>query len=51
MCCIEATMQNAKALQASTSHDLGQNIGKAFNETFQSTSGEREHIWATGQHL
>jgi prolyl-tRNA synthetase len=40
-------MQDGKALQAGTSHDLGQNFGKAFNVTFQSTSGEREHVWQT----
>ena len=45
--CIEAMMQDGKALQAGTSHDLGQNFGKAFNVTFQSTSGEREHVWQT----
>src|SRR6187455_1600619 len=33
--CIEALMQDGKALQAGTSHDLGQNFGKAFNVTFQ----------------
>ena len=45
--CIEALMQDGKALQAGTSHDLGQNFGKAFDVTFQNRSGEREHVWQT----
>ena len=45
--CIEAMMQDGKALQAGTSHDLGQNFGKAFNVTFQNKEGEREHVWQT----
>ena len=45
--CIEAMMQDGKALQAGTSHDLGQNFGKAFNVMFQAQSGEREHVWQT----
>ncbi|MFO1011905.1 MAG: proline--tRNA ligase [Planctomycetota bacterium] len=45
--CIEAMMQDGKALQAGTSHDLGQNFGKAFNVTFQNTAGVREHVWQT----
>jgi prolyl-tRNA synthetase len=45
--CIEALMQDNKALQAGTSHDLGQNFGKAFNVTFQNDAGEREHVWQT----
>jgi len=45
--CIEAIMQDGKALQAGTSHDLGQNFGRAFNVMFQSQSGEREHVWQT----
>ncbi len=45
--CIEAMMQNGWALQAGTSHFLGQNFAKAFDVTFQSESGEREHVWAT----
>ena len=45
--CIEAFMQDGKALQAGTSHDLGQNFGKAFNVTFQNEEGEREHVWQT----
>lgn len=44
---IEAMMQDGKALQSGTSHDLGQNFGKAFNVTFQNQSGEREHVWQT----
>ncbi len=44
---IEAMMQDGKALQSGTSHDLGQNFGKAFNVTFQNESGEREHVWQT----
>jgi len=45
--CIEGLMQDGKALQCGTSHDLGQNFGKAFNVTFQNKSGEREHVWQT----
>ena len=45
--CIEAMMQDGRALQAGTSHDLGQNFGKAFNVTFQNKEGEREHVWQT----
>jgi prolyl-tRNA synthetase len=45
--CIEALMQDGKALQTGTSHDLGQNFGKAFNVTFQNEKGEREHVWQT----
>jgi prolyl-tRNA synthetase len=45
--CIEAMMQDCKALQAGTSHDLGQNFGKAFDVTFQNEKGEREHVWQT----
>ena len=44
---IEALMQDGKALQSGTSHDLGQNFGKAFNVTFQNAEGEREHVWQT----
>jgi prolyl-tRNA synthetase len=44
---IEALMQDGKALQSGTSHDLGQNFGKAFNVTFQNEKGEREHVWQT----
>jgi prolyl-tRNA synthetase len=44
---IEAMMQNGLALQAGTSHDLGQNFGKAFNVQFQSKEGGLEHVWQT----
>jgi prolyl-tRNA synthetase len=45
--CIEALMQDNKALQAGTSHFLGQNFAKAFDVTFQNQQGERELAWAT----
>lgn len=45
--CIEALMQDGKALQAGTSHFLGQNFAKAFDCTFQNQAGEVEHVWAT----
>jgi prolyl-tRNA synthetase len=45
--CIEALMQDGKALQAGTSHDLGQNFGRAFDVTFQTEAGVREHVWQT----
>lgn len=45
--CIEAMMQDGKALQAGTSHDLGQNFGKAFNVTFQTKDGTRDFVWQT----
>lgn len=45
--CIEAMMQDGKALQAGTSHFLGQNFSKAFDVTFQNTQGQREFAWAT----
>lgn len=44
---IEGMMQDGKALQCGTSHDLGQNFGKAFDVTFQNESGQREHVWQT----
>ena len=44
---IEAMMQNGLALQAGTSHDLGQNFGKAFNVQFQSKEGALEYVWQT----
>jgi prolyl-tRNA synthetase len=44
---IEALMQNGWALQAGTSHFLGQNFAKAFDVTFTNTQGERELVWAT----
>ncbi len=43
----EAMMQDNKALQASTSHDLGQNFAKAFDLTFQTESGGTDHAWST----
>jgi prolyl-tRNA synthetase len=45
--CIEAMMQNGWALQAGTSHFLGQNFARAFDVTFTGESGVREHVWAT----
>jgi prolyl-tRNA synthetase len=44
---IEAMMQDRRALQAGTSHNLGQNFAKAFDVTFQNERGELEHVWAT----
>jgi len=44
---IEALMQDGKALQAGTSHFLGQNFAKAFDVTFTSAEGKIEHVWAT----
>jgi prolyl-tRNA synthetase len=44
---IEAMMQNGLALQAGTSHDLGQNFGKAFGVQFQNKAGQLEHVWQT----
>ncbi len=45
--CIEALMQDGKALQAGTSHFLGQNFAKAFDVKFQTKEGTQEHVWAT----
>ena len=45
--CIEAAMQDGKALQAGTSHDLGQNFGKAFDVKFQNEGGDLEYVWQT----
>ena len=45
--CIEALMQDGKALQAGTSHFLGQNFAKAFDCTFQNQDNEPEYVWAT----
>ena len=45
--CIEAMMQDKKALQAGTSHNLGQNFAKAFDCQFQSKEGTLEYVWAT----
>ena len=44
---IEAMMQNGLALQAGTSHDLGQNFGKAFNVQFQTSEGKLDYVWQT----
>ncbi len=44
---IEALMQDGKALQAGTSHFLGQNFAKAFDVKFMSKEGKQEHVWAT----
>jgi prolyl-tRNA synthetase len=43
----EALMQDNKALQAGTSHNLGQNFARAFEVTFQTASGEIDHVWNT----
>lgn len=45
--CIEALMQDGKALQAGTSHFLGQNFAKAFDVKFTSKEGKLDHVWAT----
>lgn len=45
--CIEALMQDGKALQAGTSHFLGQNFAKAFDVKFQDRDGQVKHVWAT----
>ncbi|MFT5751868.1 MAG: prolyl-tRNA synthetase [Flavobacteriales bacterium] len=45
--CIEALMQDGKALQAGTSHFLGQNFSKAFDVKFTSNQGKQEYVWAT----
>ena len=45
--CIEAMMQDGKALQAGTSHFLGQNFAKAFDVKFQTKEGGLEHVWGT----
>jgi prolyl-tRNA synthetase len=44
---IEAMMQNGLALQAGTSHDLGQNFGRAFDVQFQNKEGQRDYVWQT----
>ncbi|MGD8370971.1 MAG: proline--tRNA ligase, partial [Syntrophobacterales bacterium] len=44
---IEALMQDGKALQAGTSHNLGQNFAKAFDVTFQDQRGEQQFVYAT----
>ena len=43
----EALMQDNKALQAGTSHNLGQNFAKAFDVTFQTADGGLDHVWNT----
>jgi len=45
--CIEALMQDGKALQAGTSHFLGQNFAKAFDVKFVNKEGKQEFVWAT----
>lgn len=45
--CTEAMMQDNKALQAGTSHNLGQNFAKAFDLTFQNEAGQMDHAWNT----
>ena len=45
--CIEALMQDGKALQAGTSHFLGQNFARAFDVKFASREGKQEYVWAT----
>ena len=45
--CIEAMMQDGKALQAGTSHFLGQNFAKAFDVKFADKEGKLDHVWAT----
>ncbi len=45
--CIEALMQDGKALQAGTSHFLGQNFAKAFDVKFLNENNQEEYVWAT----
>jgi prolyl-tRNA synthetase len=45
--CIEAMMQDGKALQAGTSHFLGQNFAKAFNVQFAGKDGKLDYVWGT----
>ncbi len=45
--CIEALMQDGKALQAGTSHFLGQNFAKAFDVKFTNKEGKLNYVWAT----
>ena len=45
--CIEAMMGDKRALQAGTSHNLGQNFAKAFDVTFQTKDNKEEFVWAT----
>ncbi len=44
---IEGMMQDGRALQCGTSHDLGQNFGRAFNVQFQNEQGELDYVWQT----
>src|SRR5438105_7400035 len=44
---IEALMRDGKALQAGTSHDLGQHFARVFDITFQDEQGRRQHVWQT----
>jgi len=44
---IEALMQDNRALQAGTSHNLGQNFARAFDVTFQTAEGGLDHVWST----
>jgi prolyl-tRNA synthetase len=44
---IEAMLQDKKALQAGTSHNLGQNFARAFNTAFQGRDGQQHHVWQT----
>ena len=45
--CIEALMQDGKALQAGTSHFLGQNFAKAFDVQYANRDGKLDYVWAT----
>ena len=45
--CIGGIMQDGKALQAGTSHFLGQNFAKAFDEKYATAEGGLDHVWAT----
>ncbi len=45
--CVEALMQDGKALQAGTSHFLGQNFSKAFDVKFSNREGKLEYVWST----
>jgi prolyl-tRNA synthetase len=45
--CVEAMMADGKALQAGTSHNLGQNFAKAFDITFQDVDRKRKYVWQT----
>jgi prolyl-tRNA synthetase len=45
--CIEGMMQDRRALQSGTSHNLGQNFARAFDVQFQNENGELDYVWAT----